>query len=80
MKPIELLKQYNIHFVAETCHLMIADAAGKVGRRRVHRRRAETDDHARELAGLHESPALRQKRGPRTTKRCSRYQTGIRRS
>jgi flavin-binding protein dodecin len=24
-----LLGQYNIHFVAETCHLMIADATGK---------------------------------------------------
>ena len=28
-EAIELLKQYNIHFVAETCHLMIADATGK---------------------------------------------------
>jgi hypothetical protein len=28
-EAIELLKQYNIHFVAETCHLMIADAHGK---------------------------------------------------
>ncbi len=28
-EAIELLKQYNIHFVAETCHLMIADASGK---------------------------------------------------
>jgi penicillin V acylase-like amidase (Ntn superfamily) len=28
-EAIELLRQYNIHFVAETCHLMIADATGK---------------------------------------------------
>jgi hypothetical protein len=28
-EAVELLKQYNIHFVAETCHLMIADATGK---------------------------------------------------
>jgi predicted choloylglycine hydrolase len=28
-EAIELLKQYNIHFVGETCHLLIADAAGK---------------------------------------------------
>jgi hypothetical protein len=28
-EAVDLLKQYNIHFVAETCHLMIADAAGK---------------------------------------------------
>jgi Acyl-coenzyme A:6-aminopenicillanic acid acyl-transferase len=28
-EAIEILKQYNIHFVAETCHLMIADATGK---------------------------------------------------
>jgi hypothetical protein len=28
-EAIELLKQYNIHFVAEKCHLMIADATGK---------------------------------------------------
>lgn len=28
-EAIDLLKQYNIHFVAETCHLMIADAHGK---------------------------------------------------
>jgi predicted choloylglycine hydrolase len=28
-EAIELLNQYNIHFVAETCHLMIADAHGK---------------------------------------------------
>jgi predicted choloylglycine hydrolase len=26
---IELLKQYNLHFIATTCHLMIADADGK---------------------------------------------------
>jgi len=28
-EAIEILKQYNIHFVAETCHFMIADASGK---------------------------------------------------
>lgn len=28
-EAVELLKQFNIHFVAETCHLMIADATGK---------------------------------------------------
>ncbi len=28
-EAVELLGQYNIHFVAETCHLMIADASGK---------------------------------------------------
>jgi hypothetical protein len=28
-EAIELLKRYNIYFVQETCHLMIADAAGK---------------------------------------------------
>jgi hypothetical protein len=28
-EAIELLKQYNIHFVAVTCHMLIADAAGK---------------------------------------------------
>jgi hypothetical protein len=28
-EAIALLKEYNIHFVAETCHLMIADATGK---------------------------------------------------
>jgi hypothetical protein len=28
-EAVELLKRYNIHFVAETCHLMIADATGK---------------------------------------------------
>jgi hypothetical protein len=28
-EAVELLKQYNIYFVAENCHLMIADAAGK---------------------------------------------------
>ena len=28
-EAVELLKQYNIHFVAETCHLMISDATGK---------------------------------------------------
>jgi hypothetical protein len=28
-EAVELLRKYNIHFVAETCHLMIADAAGK---------------------------------------------------
>jgi hypothetical protein len=28
-EAVELLKKYNIHFVAETCHLMIADAVGK---------------------------------------------------
>jgi hypothetical protein len=26
---VEILKQYNVHFVAETCHFMIADASGK---------------------------------------------------
>jgi predicted choloylglycine hydrolase len=28
-EAIELVRQFNIHFVAEKCHLMIADAAGK---------------------------------------------------
>jgi penicillin V acylase-like amidase (Ntn superfamily) len=28
-EAIELLKQFNIYFVAEKCHLMIADASGK---------------------------------------------------
>jgi hypothetical protein len=28
-EAIDLLKEYNIHFVGETCHLLIADAAGK---------------------------------------------------
>jgi hypothetical protein len=28
-EAVELLRQYNIRFVAETCHLMIADATGK---------------------------------------------------
>jgi hypothetical protein len=28
-EAIDLLRRYNIHFVAETCHLMIADAHGK---------------------------------------------------
>jgi hypothetical protein len=28
-EAVELLKQYNIHFVVGTCHLMIADARGK---------------------------------------------------
>jgi penicillin V acylase-like amidase (Ntn superfamily) len=28
-EAVELLQQFNIHFVAETCHLMIADATGK---------------------------------------------------
>jgi hypothetical protein len=28
-EAVELLKRYNIYFVAETCHLMVADAAGK---------------------------------------------------
>ena len=28
-EALELLKQYNIYFVMETCHLMIADATGK---------------------------------------------------
>ena len=28
-EAVELLKQYNIYFVGETCHLMIADSAGK---------------------------------------------------
>jgi predicted choloylglycine hydrolase len=28
-EAVELLKQYNVHFVAETCHLMISDATGK---------------------------------------------------
>lgn len=28
-EAVEILKQYNIHFVAETCHFMIADAGGK---------------------------------------------------
>lgn len=28
-EAVELLKQYNIYFVAETCHLLIGDAAGK---------------------------------------------------
>jgi hypothetical protein len=28
-EAVQLLKQYNIRFVAETCHLMIADASGK---------------------------------------------------
>jgi hypothetical protein len=28
-EAVELLQRFNIHFVAETCHLMIADATGK---------------------------------------------------
>jgi hypothetical protein len=28
-EAIELLKQYNVYFIATTCHLMIADAGGK---------------------------------------------------
>lgn len=28
-EAIDLLKDFNIHFVAETCHLMVADARGK---------------------------------------------------
>lgn len=28
-EAVEILKQYNVHFVAETCHFMIADASGK---------------------------------------------------
>jgi hypothetical protein len=28
-EAIDLIKQYNIHFIDTTCHLMIADAAGK---------------------------------------------------
>ncbi len=28
-EAVDILKQYNIHFVAETCHFMIADAGGK---------------------------------------------------
>jgi penicillin V acylase-like amidase (Ntn superfamily) len=28
-EAVELLKRYNVHFVGETCHLMIADASGK---------------------------------------------------
>jgi hypothetical protein len=28
-EAIELVKQFNVHFVAETCHMMIADASGK---------------------------------------------------
>lgn len=28
-EAVEILKQYNISFVGETCHLLIADAAGK---------------------------------------------------
>jgi choloylglycine hydrolase len=28
-EAIDLLHEYNIHFVGETCHLMIADASGK---------------------------------------------------
>jgi penicillin V acylase-like amidase (Ntn superfamily) len=28
-EAVEILNQYNVHFVAETCHFMIADASGK---------------------------------------------------
>jgi hypothetical protein len=28
-EALEILDQYNVHFVAETCHLLIADASGK---------------------------------------------------
>jgi hypothetical protein len=28
-EALEILNQYNVHFVAETCHFMIADATGK---------------------------------------------------
>lgn len=28
-EAVEILRQFNVHFVAETCHLIIADASGK---------------------------------------------------